>query len=342
MTTAMRWRVERHLARALVALLVLIGTRPALALTFDDRGEMRLGLRAYTAVRVGTETIGDSRQPAQLSRVRGGPSAPGPLLPPALLRPRPDAPRAREHGPAGAVPAAQPEQPQVRAGVPFRGRGPLQLGARGVLAPVRRAEPLPRRLSQGRHPGCREHDALPRSAVHQGAGRSAATQRAGAQPPLPRLPRLREGSAVHPGRPAEPRLGRDRHLPSPRQHQPARRQLRRLLHRARRAARAARDGPQQLPARLLGPLPGRVPRRLRRAGQPGRDQSRASRSAPRGSPAVSPFRTSRSARSSTRPTPPRCEVARASSSPPRTSRSTSRTTRPTSTCPESSSASPAR
>ena len=63
MTTAMRWRVERHLARALVALLVLIGTRPALALTFDDRGEMRLGLRAYNAVRVGTETIGDSNNP---------------------------------------------------------------------------------------------------------------------------------------------------------------------------------------------------------------------------------------------------------------------------------------
>jgi hypothetical protein len=63
MTTAMRRRVERHLARALVALAVLIGTRSALALTFDDRGEMRLGLRAYNAVRVGTETIGNSDNP---------------------------------------------------------------------------------------------------------------------------------------------------------------------------------------------------------------------------------------------------------------------------------------
>jgi hypothetical protein len=63
MTTAMPQRVGRHLVRALVALAVLIGTRSAFALTFDDRGEMRLGLRAYNAVRVGTETIGNSDNP---------------------------------------------------------------------------------------------------------------------------------------------------------------------------------------------------------------------------------------------------------------------------------------
>src|SRR5262245_65176582 len=63
MTTAMRQRVGRHLVRALVALAVLIGTRSAFALTFDDRGEMRLGLRAYNAVRIGTETIGNSDNP---------------------------------------------------------------------------------------------------------------------------------------------------------------------------------------------------------------------------------------------------------------------------------------
>jgi hypothetical protein len=63
MTTAMRRRVGRHLAEALIALAVLIGTRAAFALTFDDRGEMRLGLRAYNAVRIGTETIGNSDNP---------------------------------------------------------------------------------------------------------------------------------------------------------------------------------------------------------------------------------------------------------------------------------------
>ena len=37
--------------------------REARALTIDDRGEMKLGMRAYTAVRVGTEKIGGSTDP---------------------------------------------------------------------------------------------------------------------------------------------------------------------------------------------------------------------------------------------------------------------------------------
>jgi hypothetical protein len=37
--------------------------RPALALVLDDRGEMRLGMRAYTAVRIGTEKMGGEDDP---------------------------------------------------------------------------------------------------------------------------------------------------------------------------------------------------------------------------------------------------------------------------------------
>ena len=53
----------------MVALLVLRHA-PAHALTFDDRGEIRLGLRAYVAARVGTKTIGD-RTTRSTSRVSG-------------------------------------------------------------------------------------------------------------------------------------------------------------------------------------------------------------------------------------------------------------------------------
>ena len=54
MTTATR----RHARRLLLASLVLGAiARPARALTLDDRGEMRLGLRAYTAARIGTEKM---------------------------------------------------------------------------------------------------------------------------------------------------------------------------------------------------------------------------------------------------------------------------------------------
>jgi hypothetical protein len=55
--------LRRLLTGVLTALAVLIGTRAALALTLDERGEIRLGLRGYTAVRVGSERIGDSDNP---------------------------------------------------------------------------------------------------------------------------------------------------------------------------------------------------------------------------------------------------------------------------------------
>jgi len=56
-------RVHRLLTGALGALVVLIGTRAALALSLDGRGEMRLGMRAYTAVRIGTNRIGAEDNP---------------------------------------------------------------------------------------------------------------------------------------------------------------------------------------------------------------------------------------------------------------------------------------
>jgi len=64
MTTDLAKRLMgRLLTVAVTALAVLSGTRAAVALTLDDQGEMRLGLRAYTAVRVGTNEIGDSTDP---------------------------------------------------------------------------------------------------------------------------------------------------------------------------------------------------------------------------------------------------------------------------------------
>jgi hypothetical protein len=64
MTTVMApGYLRRLLTGVLTALSVLIGTRAALALSLDERGEIRLGLRGYTAVRVGTERIGDSDNP---------------------------------------------------------------------------------------------------------------------------------------------------------------------------------------------------------------------------------------------------------------------------------------
>jgi hypothetical protein len=64
MTTVMAPRgLRRLLTGALGALAVLIGTRAALALSIDEQGEMRLGMRAYTAVRLGTERIGGSDNP---------------------------------------------------------------------------------------------------------------------------------------------------------------------------------------------------------------------------------------------------------------------------------------
>ena len=64
MTTVLARRLMGRLrTAALAALAVLSSTRPIFALSIDDRGEMRLGLRAYMAYRVGTNTIGDSDDP---------------------------------------------------------------------------------------------------------------------------------------------------------------------------------------------------------------------------------------------------------------------------------------
>jgi hypothetical protein len=45
-----------------------LAPRPAGALSLDDRGEMRLGMRAYTAARIGTETMGGSADPLSFPR----------------------------------------------------------------------------------------------------------------------------------------------------------------------------------------------------------------------------------------------------------------------------------
>jgi len=64
MTTATRRRARR-LATGLLLVGMTLGVfaRPARALTLDDRGEMRLGFRAYTAVRIGTEKMGGEDDP---------------------------------------------------------------------------------------------------------------------------------------------------------------------------------------------------------------------------------------------------------------------------------------
>ena len=62
MTTATR----RHSVIAvamLTALASLTSVRIADAITLDDRGEVKLGLRAYTAVRIGTQEIGGTENP---------------------------------------------------------------------------------------------------------------------------------------------------------------------------------------------------------------------------------------------------------------------------------------
>jgi hypothetical protein len=62
-TRPARLPVHRLGGVAAVALLLCSTAPPAGALTLDDRGEMRLGLRSYTAARVGTETIGGEDNP---------------------------------------------------------------------------------------------------------------------------------------------------------------------------------------------------------------------------------------------------------------------------------------
>src|SRR5262245_22693697 len=66
MTTSTTGRVRRNAARlALAGLALWAVVRPLTthALVLDDRGEMRLGMRAYTAVRIGTEEMGGEDNP---------------------------------------------------------------------------------------------------------------------------------------------------------------------------------------------------------------------------------------------------------------------------------------
>jgi hypothetical protein len=62
MTTAVR-RHSKLAWLVLTAFTAGMVARTARAITLDDRGEMKLGLRAYTAVRIGTQRLGGSTDP---------------------------------------------------------------------------------------------------------------------------------------------------------------------------------------------------------------------------------------------------------------------------------------
>ena len=84
MTMATRRGTSRFLVGALV-LVLLAAARPGRALTLDDRGEMRLGLRAYTAVRIGTEQSGGQIDPVG-ERDKAGAPLSFPKSPPGHVR----------------------------------------------------------------------------------------------------------------------------------------------------------------------------------------------------------------------------------------------------------------
>lgn len=62
MTTAIRRRAMR-VALLLTALIASAVAQRASALSLDERGEVKLGLRAYTAVRIGTQEVGGTENP---------------------------------------------------------------------------------------------------------------------------------------------------------------------------------------------------------------------------------------------------------------------------------------
>ena len=73
MTATAARRPAWLLGPAAVSLVTVLGAlAPAHAINLDDRGEMTLGLRAYTAVRVGTETIGNSENPLNYPKSDAG------------------------------------------------------------------------------------------------------------------------------------------------------------------------------------------------------------------------------------------------------------------------------
>ncbi len=243
MTTAV---ARRCIARVLVAgaATALLGWPlawdDAEAISIDNRGEVRLGLRSYTAARIGTQRIGGDSNPlnwpesgaghlrqnryfvqlsydhnlTRLAKESRGLLAPFRLIDPSLLA--------------------------YTLEYRFEGETLYDWGPSEYQQLLRHHVTLPRRLPERHHSGSHQHHVETRPPLHQGTHRPPAPQRAGAQPAVPGLPRLREGPALPAHRPPEPRLGRDRRLPADRQHQSARRQLRRVLHRTRRAARSPR------------------------------------------------------------------------------------------------------
>src|SRR5690242_994901 len=76
MTPATWRRSRRGLAKtlsvaAMVVVALVVASRSH-ALVLDDRGEMRLGLREYTSVRIGTETMGGEDDPLTFPRSGAG------------------------------------------------------------------------------------------------------------------------------------------------------------------------------------------------------------------------------------------------------------------------------
>jgi uncharacterized protein DUF1302 len=55
--------MRRWLPAWWVLAITALGASPVRAVVLDDRGEMRLGMRAYTSVRIGTQTEGDTDDP---------------------------------------------------------------------------------------------------------------------------------------------------------------------------------------------------------------------------------------------------------------------------------------
>ena len=278
----------------------------------DQAGDIKLGVRAYTAARVARRTptsdhlgtpapAGDHSAQPDLPGVGRRPSAPEPLLRRGRARAQP-----RSAGEGGLRPAraaattCRSRCARSATTSSYRGEyeGVYDYGPAEYRTAYQYYNPIlvPRRLS-GTQPR-RRHGAAQRL-------RNVAVT---AQPALPGLRRGRGRQALPALRPPDPRLGRDRRLPPARQHQPARQQLRRLPRPARRAARAARHAARQLPigddarAAVLRD----VRRGLRRDRQRGRPSSPASRSARRGrcptscrAPRCSPPRRSRRPTSST-------------------------------------------
>ncbi|HLK12580.1 MAG TPA: DUF1302 family protein [Candidatus Binatia bacterium] len=64
--------LRQRLLMALVAGVGLVAAGPAGALTVDDQGEIRFGMRAYTDVRIGTETEGGSTDPLSFPKSSAG------------------------------------------------------------------------------------------------------------------------------------------------------------------------------------------------------------------------------------------------------------------------------